>query len=623
MSKKVKTASSTPKPQAAQIDAIRRLLAGGNPELAWSRVRQLRKCFPDFKPLLALSFEVAVTAEMEHEALLCAYDWATASPTNRDALEALMHSALRLNFGALGGDATLRLAALDDKIIDLPASLPTPFGDISHAEMVMADTGRILLNAKRFHDVVALLKNAAFPSLINNLGLAYFALGKLTLAADSFTQNWATFPGNLFAAERQIRTQLWLHGNEAIKSALPTLLENTPSRTEDALGKLSSLLLLQEWAQADIYWKASIQESYWDKESNTLQLDLLHYLGICIALRLDNIDQARQRLLPALESTASYPHLHELALYLALQSNASSAASLPNAPTCVAGEVLTWFPSTWLDQLSALNPLAKQLSSTQIEIKINAILLTCDAHHDYLAIALELGGKDTRNLAMEILKLRAKQNDTNAINTLTSLLTRPFGTDQDRFTLLRFLQDLQILDRATAIPMLLKGSVTEVRSEQIELSSEPTADSPYPKAGQAQYEKMHALLSAKKLEQALVIAQSIYQDYPKIAMSAANLAMIKESLQHPSEEIEALFQHAFSLNKDYLFARAGLARLLAKRGDPDAAQAILEPALSGKNFHMSEWRTLLFAQIEIAKARGDLAATMQLTRSLYELVDIE
>lgn len=615
MSKKASSQKNEAKPQTAQVDAIRNLLSDEEFATAWTRLRALRKQFPNFKPLLALAFEAADGAGLDREALMCAYDWVQASPNSVDALQALGNAAFEGDYGALAGDAFLRLTAIEGGDLVLPESSPTAFGDMSQAEMVLADTSRILLNAKRFHDVIARLQDARFPSLISNLGLAHFALGDITMAAQKFTQSWQANENNLFAAEKQLRLLLWLHGADAIRPLLPVILAVTPLRMEDALAKLSSLILLQEWDLANDYCIASLDEPFRDEEVDAQLDEWFDYLAASVALRLGDAAEAERRLESALGGSMSYPPLRELALHIGLSPNLVGLA----APSCVVGEFLAWFPSTWVDRIFDMQRIVAQLSDAQFEARTAPIFAACDAHHDYLATAIELGGRQVTLLGLEVLKYRAKCGDSLALDTLMLLLTRPIGIDQDRFDLLRWLQDFGFVSDDGTTPLLARGQIASIKTQRLEVTSEATSNTPYPEEGQVLYEKMLALLKERKLEQALAVAQTIYDRYPNIAMSAGNLAMAKENLQHPSEEIETLFQHALSINKDYKFARAGLARIFARRGDPDAADAMLAPVLVEGRFHASEWRSVLLAQMEIAKARSDFPAMERAIVALNEM----
>jgi thioredoxin-like negative regulator of GroEL len=105
-------------------------------------------------------------------------------------------------------------------------------------------------------------------------------------------------------------------------------------------------------------------------------------------------------------------------------------------------------------------------------------------------------------------------------------------------------------------------------------------------------------------------------------MSHANLAMAMETLGNPIDQIQAFFGRALELDQDYIFARAGLARVLARRGDVEAAREMLQPVYSREQYHYSEWRTILLAQIEMALTEGNTTAVQAIQRALRDLEDM-
>lgn len=106
-------ARSTPadRPQAAQTDAIRRLIEVGNLPEADKRLQALRARFPHFKPLHGLAFELAAASGKRALMLTEAWAWTQAAPNTIAAWSALADSTGAEN-------AALYLAALQR----LPAS---------------------------------------------------------------------------------------------------------------------------------------------------------------------------------------------------------------------------------------------------------------------------------------------------------------------------------------------------------------------------------------------------------------------------------------------------------------------------------------------------------------------
>lgn len=94
---------------------------------------------------------------------------------------------------------------------------------------------------------------------------------------------------------------------------------------------------------------------------------------------------------------------------------------------------------------------------------------------------------------------------------------------------------------------------------------------------------------------------------------------VKEGLQHPEGEIEALFEKAHALDPDYLFATSGLARIAARRGDLERAKTLLAPLLWRKSYHFTEWRSILMTQQAMAVQQGELAAALEIRRNIEDL----
>ncbi|MCZ7669772.1 MAG: tetratricopeptide repeat protein [Chloroflexi bacterium] len=82
------------------------------------------------------------------------------------------------------------------------------------------------------------------------------------------------------------------------------------------------------------------------------------------------------------------------------------------------------------------------------------------------------------------------------------------------------------------------------------------------------------------------------------------------------QETRDLIEDTHARFPDYLFARIGLARLLTQEKRLEEARELIKPILSLPQLHISEFRALARAQMDIALAadqigRGtDLAATV-------------
>lgn len=610
MSKKTRRIE-TSKPQSAQLDAIRRLARQRMPDEARTRLNALRQRFPDYRPLLALAWEVEDEAGTPWSAVARAFDWAEAAPGSNVALSTLVESALAVGLGGLALTASRQLAMLNGSPGEPLPTVETPFGLMSGEEATLTDISRILLTDSRFDELIDRLSEATNSALCNNRGLARFARGDVATALEEFEANWRQQPLNLFALERMIRLRLWLRGRDHVAALATPLKATTPQRAEDALGKLTGLILLGEWEAAEASWQADSAGDSWTANNNDLR-GLFDYLGAVVALRGGNFGVARDRV--QLAGKANSRHAPIIDLGQELESGSAGEGCVVEV-----GELGAWFPVSWFQRLINLRHAAK----SEVETKIKQLFATCDAHADYLGLAVELGGKNAGATALAILQQRTKGGDRAAKEQLFSLLTRPCGPDSHRTRLLNWLSEEKLIVSGSSLPMLARGEVTDVKPMSFRLTPEPTRDNPYPSDVQQLYDQMLDCLHGRQLDKAHALAREICLKQPKVPMSHGNLALVKEALGHPAEEVEEIFRKALELDGDYTFARAGLTRVLARRGELEAAKAMIDGVLCREEYHFSEWRTILLAQRELALAQGDDAAVRTVNQSLRDLEEME
>ncbi len=132
-------------------------------------------------------------------------------------------------------------------------------------------------------------------------------------------------------------------------------------------------------------------------------------------------------------------------------------------------------------------------------------------------------------------------------------------------------------------------------------------------------ESLHAALHERKLGKALELAQRFRALRPRDPRALGYVATIKEALNHPLEEWEALYREALEIDPGYLFAKTGIAKVCVRRGDVEAAREILGALLGREQYHHSEWRSILLAQIALARATEDHLAVLRLNEAVNQL----
>ena len=158
----------------------------------------------------------------------------------------------------------------------------------------------------------------------------------------------------------------------------------------------------------------------------------------------------------------------------------------------------------------------------------------------------------------------------------------------------------------------MQGQWQEVMQWSFEVHGEPSSQLA-PRARQWQEAAVLALRrgDSQEAERPLERALEVEPEEPSLLNNLA----AAYGQQGRTEAAQAVIRRAHERHPDYLFARVSLAQLASRRGDLDEARALLEPLLSRRQFHFSEFAAVCNAHIELALAEGNREAA----RSYLEL----
>lgn len=554
-------------PNADQIAAVRRMINQSDATQANQRLAALRKSFPDFKPLLGLAWEIEDECGIPMRAAARALEWQQASPNSRAAAQALYESAATAGLSTICGRALGRLAAMDGtQGPKLPASFASPLGELSLAQAEAIDLSRMHLADKNPSAAVAVLQGVDHPSARNNLALALFVAGDVKQASSVVEANWQAQPNNLFALESAVRWRCWLYGMDRCKGFTAPLLHTAPRRSQDAISQVLALRFLGCDKASLQAWKGSASADYW---------------SLADADQRETFDDLKN-------PTAPWP-----------------------------GGSAMWFPGGWIEELTQLSGKFKGSSGKVLDQKWDAVLATCDAHVDYLAQAVSLGDEVARHLALSVLKQRAKQADAASLASLTAVLKNSSGPDDWRMDLVNWLIEHELQSASEPVDVWLNGEVRTIRSQSFTITDEAQT-SPFPPQGTKLNERVLEAIGHGNLRLALDLATQLQQMHPEQPSALTNLAAIKEGLGVEQSEITDLYRRAHAIAPDYLFARCGLARGLARQGRVDDARNLLEGLMEREVLHRSEYRSLLLTQREMALAIGDVNAAAGLAKAFAD-----
>lgn len=607
----MKKSKSQDRPQSAQIDAIERCLREGEIEEANRRLVRLQASFPGFKPLQRLAYEIAWQGGYSLRAVYCAWEWSEASPNSPVAFEALAESSAA-DFPYLYLYAAERLVALgaesENELQDLRAVLSM---DIGVEEGRRMDLCRVFLGNAKTAEARALVEDIQLPVAQNNIGQSYFAEGQIERAESVWASVLEMAPEDFFALERLLAIRLWLGGKEAARPLAERLLALTAKSPDDVCRQLDGAIILDWTERAESVYLSSLNASWSldDSQSeNDAQLgEHLRIAGALVAWRQGRHDEALVRLGGINKDNEARFSLATQCLLFKLTGD---------TPDWSIGHIAKWWP---VDHIRSLHA-EKFESDNELFARWQATM----PHPDYLAAVALNGGKGASALAIAGLRYLAQSEQGNAAarNALVALLALPCGADSARSNLHRWMIENGMLEKDTTVSLFVGGKITEVRPLELTIHDEQTEEETVLNAADLRiYGEVMALVAARRIAKARQLMEKLLLRYPDYSRVLTTVATLREAEGEPVQLWAPLIRHAAEMDPDYFFARTGLVKLLLSEGKLDEARAQLKPLLELKEMHSSEWRSLILAQIAIAKADADLPALTRLNAMLRDCQD--
>ncbi len=556
------------KPQPAQIAAIEQLIHAGDLAGAQQRLQALQHIYPQYAPLRRLAWGIEDQWGHHMSATARAYDWHQAAPNSEMALSALSQSAKNQGLLALALYAEESLDALHGIPVRTNASaVDGPFGRVTFQMMLTGDLAQMHTSDNNPRATIALLKDATHPAARNNLATAWFTTGEVQKAHDIAFATWQDFPDNLYALSLVVRWRCWLQGLDRCKGFAAPLLATRPQRSEDAIARIETLRFLDEEALAQRAWQDSQAADFWAEADDS-----------------------------------------QIAAFKSLKTAGASMQAFAG----------NWLGLGWLNDLTAAARTLTDVVSQDLSPQVNQKLLSLDAHTDYLCRAIALGDKLASTMALTILKKRSLLPDAAAQAALLGLLKQPKGTDEQRMELLQWLVENALASPSAPTDIWIQGKLQPIQSSKITLTSEPQ-ETLFAVQEDPRYSDFLALCKQTRLHAAHQVALQLCRDFPDDPPVWTNLAIVKEALHHPQTELDPLVAHAYAIDPTYFFACTGWAICLARQGRVDEANALLKPLTQRTEFHITQYRSLLNAQIVVANAMGLTERANAIARVLNDL----
>jgi len=212
---------------------------------------------------------------------------------------------------------------------------------------------------------------------------------------------------------------------------------------------------------------------------------------------------------------------------------------------------------------------------------------------------LELGDQMTRKTIIGFAQLF---DSPKFAASLYAFATSPYGDDETRMGAIQFVTESypELLPEDKMVTMWRQGEPKELLMLGFYISDEVDEDYlDLPEAVVDKHEKAYELIKRDEMVAAEALLQEIIEDAPDFPPVYNHLALIYERTNR-SDEAKALIKETVDRFPDYFFARVAHARNLLREDQVEEARTILNELMRRTNLHISEFRTLAIANIDLA-----------------------
>ena len=217
-----------------------------------------------------------------------------------------------------------------------------------------------------------------------------------------------------------------------------------------------------------------------------------------------------------------------------------------------------------------------------------------------LPILLDQGDPSGREFAVR-LAIEADLPETAILLRNFALGTR--GSDQLRIQAAQAAVQAGLIE-AGSVRMYLRGAWQETILLAFEITGEPSESSHSPQVRLLLEQGMDAYHAGDKAKAERLLREAVQKE-PNSPTLWNNLAgAIAEQGRIP--ESEEIIKKVFKDHPDYFFARTNMALLHLRRGEREPVRELLDPLLRLKKLHMTEFASLVMAQVKLQLAEKSI-----------------
>lgn len=258
-----------------------------------------------------------------------------------------------------------------------------------------------------------------------------------------------------------------------------------------------------------------------------------------------------------------------------------------------------WFSQDFRELLERhLGKNVRRLNEKGVKRVMTALLAERPYLPQLFPHLLRRGDRRTREFVKTFIQI---VETPEMLQTLYDFARSRYGADDLRMEAIQFISQNYpaMLPENKQVAMWVNGRQTELIMLDFEITDEIEWVEGVSEEILEKHEVAFDLLMNDDPEAADTLLHEIIAEAPEYKSAYNHLAVVYEQ-QGRQEEARALVEQTHARFPDYLFARVAMARMMAGEKKLEEARKLLEPVLRRQRLHISEFRALASAQMDIA-----------------------
>lgn len=489
------------------------------------------------------------------------------------------------------------LAGLEPKLLEEAEGMVDTAVSPEETLNLMVQHDRVRFYTESGHPEAAILAAEAFlekvPNVVpilNNLSLSQFITGDITQATATAEKVLAQDPDNFHALSNLVRYCVLTARFDQAREYGRRLEQVTSDKADLESKRAEAFAFLGDDNQVRAaYDRATAKGSSGDA--------LLLHLAAAATYRLGDEKSAWRLWQNALKQMPSFD--------MAQSSLADKRLPVGERHVPWYWSFSYWFPQDLAQLFSKhLGKNVQRTSAGAVEKGVKALLAERPYLPQLFPHMLEFGDRAAREFVLNFI--RAVETP-ELLQLLYDFARSPHGSDDLRLEAIQFISQKhpEMLPENKEAPMWLKGKQSDMFMLGFEISDEPRPVPGIPEEILQKHEQAAYFIIEDKLEAAEQLLQDIIAAEPGFYSAYNQLALVYER-QGRAKEARALIEETHARFPDYLFARVTLARILTQEKRLEEARDLLEPVLRLSKLHISEFRALARAEMDLALANNQV-----------------